>query len=262
VLGLVATPVLLGSLALGVAWTIGLVSFETFWGYSPLNLHIFLGLALLPLLVPHVLRRWERRATPGRLVDRRNALHLIAFSVGGMFAWRLLEWAAEARAEEGARRPSGSKHAGSFSGNDFPTTIWLFDAVPSLVDSSWRLELKGRLSEPGFISYDEMISLPTRSVRAVLDCTGGWWSEQIWQGVSVAEALLARGVHSSALGIVVVSVTGHRWSFSLRELPGLLLATHVGGEQLSPGHGYPVRLVAPGRRGFQWIKWVGSIEVV
>ncbi|TMD59944.1 MAG: sulfite oxidase, partial [Chloroflexi bacterium] len=41
---------------------------------------------------------------------------------------------------------------------------------------------------------------------------------------------------------------------------GMLLATHLGGETLSPAHGYPVRLVAPGRRGFQWVKWVSRIE--
>ena len=42
---------------------------------------------------------------------------------------------------------------------------------------------------------------------------------------------------------------------------GFLLATQVGGERLSSGHGFPVRLVAPGRRGYNWVKWVVSIEV-
>jgi DMSO/TMAO reductase YedYZ molybdopterin-dependent catalytic subunit len=35
----------------------------------------------------------------------------------------------------------------------------------------------------------------------------------------------------------------------------------VGGEPISHGHGAPVRLVAPGRRGFQWVKWVVRLEV-
>jgi DMSO/TMAO reductase YedYZ molybdopterin-dependent catalytic subunit len=41
----------------------------------------------------------------------------------------------------------------------------------------------------------------------------------------------------------------------------LLLATHVGGAPLSAGHGAPARLVAPGRRGFWWVKWVTAIDV-
>jgi hypothetical protein len=29
---------------------------------------------------------------------------------------------------------------------------------------------------------------------------------------------------------------------------------------LSYGHGYPARIVAPGRRGFWWVKWVASVQ--
>ena len=76
---------------------------------------------------------------------------------------------------------------------------------------------------------------------------------------SVTEA--GGGVDRRARTAEVVSVTGHRWSFPLDELRGAILATHVGGEPLTPGHGYPVRLVAPNRRGFQWIKWVDRIEI-
>jgi DMSO/TMAO reductase YedYZ molybdopterin-dependent catalytic subunit len=41
----------------------------------------------------------------------------------------------------------------------------------------------------------------------------------------------------------------------------MLLATHVGDEPLSHGHGAPLRLVAPNRRGFQWVKWIDEIEI-
>jgi DMSO/TMAO reductase YedYZ molybdopterin-dependent catalytic subunit len=59
----------------------------------------------------------------------------------------------------------------------------------------------------------------------------------------------------------VVSHTGYRWSFDLRDARRLLLATRVGGEPISHDHGAPVRLVAPGRRGFQWVKWIVRLEL-
>ncbi len=56
-------------------------------------------------------------------------------------------------------------------------------------------------------------------------------------------------------------MTGYRWSLPLSEARDAVLATHVDGERLAHGHGYPLRLVAPGRRGFQWVKWVESVRV-
>jgi DMSO/TMAO reductase YedYZ molybdopterin-dependent catalytic subunit len=58
-----------------------------------------------------------------------------------------------------------------------------------------------------------------------------------------------------------VSVTGYRWSLPLAEAEDALLATHVGEERLSHGHGAPARLVAPDRRGFQWVKWITRVEL-
>ncbi len=73
--------------------------------------------------------------------------------------------------------------------------------------------------------------------------------------------LRSRGLAADARSVTVTSVTGHSWTFGLEDLEDALLATHVGGEPLSAGHGAPLRLVVPGRRGFQWIKWVGGVEV-
>ena len=47
----------------------------------------------------------------------------------------------------------------------------------------------------------------------------------------------------------------------MAEARAALLATRVEGERLTYGHGFPLRLVAPGRRGYQWVKWVESVEV-
>jgi sulfoxide reductase catalytic subunit YedY len=41
----------------------------------------------------------------------------------------------------------------------------------------------------------------------------------------------------------------------------MFLAHTVNGQTLPIEHGYPVRLVAKGRYGNEWVKWVERIEV-
>lgn len=61
--------------------------------------------------------------------------------------------------------------------------------------------------------------------------------------------------------MVVTSRTGYARRFPVRDVPHLLLATGYEGRPLAARHGSPARLVAPGRRGFWWVKWVTGIEV-
>jgi DMSO/TMAO reductase YedYZ molybdopterin-dependent catalytic subunit len=95
-------------------------------------------------------------------------------------------------------------------------------------------------------------------MRATLDCTSGWYAEQDWTGVPV-RALFPDP--AGARSLLVVSRTGYWVRFPVRDLDQLLLAHTAGGEPLRPGHGFPVRLVAPGRRGFWWVKWVEHLEL-
>jgi len=63
-----------------------------------------------------------------------------------------------------------------------------------------------------------------------------------------------------ARSIEVRSATGYARRFPTRDLDRLWLVTHVDGEPLTAGHGFPARIVAPDRRGFWWVKWVVRIQ--
>lgn len=96
----------------------------------------------------------------------------------------------------------------------------------------------------------------------ILDCTGGFYSTQHWQGIRVGRLLDQVELHPDARYVSFISVTSYRWSLPLAEARTALLATHVGSEQLLYEHGFPLRLIAPGRRGFEWVKWITGIEVL
>jgi len=99
------------------------------------------------------------------------------------------------------------------------------------------------------------------SVEAVLDCTGGWFSRQQWSGIRLDRLLESAGtLPAGTRSLEVVSSTGFSRRFPVDRLDRVWLATAVGGRPLSPGHGFPVRIVAPDRRGFWWVKWVVAVR--
>ena len=245
----------LGALGTGIWWMLadsGPIRAPLYGPIRPLVLHTALGLGLTIPLLLHAAARWSR---PRRsdFASRRNALRLGLVGVAGLALW------AGAGAVAQPRRFTGSRERGSLSGNDFPVTQWLTDDRQRLDVERWRLRVDGLVERPLRLGYGELEA--AASQRATLDCTGGWFTEQDWSGVSLAALLEAAGASAEAESVVVRSATGFSRRFSPEEASGLLLATHVGGERLSAGHGAPLRLVAPGRRGYWWVKWVVSVEV-
>ena len=249
--------VLLATLGTGFAWSLaGPYSFALFSGVS---WHINLGAVLVPVFIWHAI--YQTRGFPLSFwADRRSFLRLSAAAVAGLAAWQLSELGTRvSRASAAERRFTGSYEAKSFSGNDFPRTSWLNDSPRPVSLDGWALEVFGETGHTLSLSYDDLDG--SAETTATLDCTGGWYSTQVWTGTPVADLLERAELLDSAASVTFTSVTGYYRRFSLDEAGRYLLATRVGGERLSHSHGFPVRLVAPGKRGFEWVKWIDRIEV-
>ena len=258
----VAGVILLGSLATGLLWsTLALpwVPVPLLGSWTVLSLHVALSLLLVPLFVVHLGLRWPR-ASREDLIGRRAVLRMLGLLTVGLVLWRIQEFLSALVAPSVTRRFTGSREEASFAGNLYPVTNWLSDPIPRIDPVSWRLRIRGEVEREIALSYEEILPLGGAVRQATLDCTGGWYTVQRWSGVPVLALLERAGIKDDARSLLFRSVTGYSRRFPLERADDLLLATHVGDEELSAGHGFPLRLVAPGHRGHGWVKWVSEVE--
>jgi DMSO/TMAO reductase YedYZ molybdopterin-dependent catalytic subunit len=228
-------------------------------GFTLLSWHLVLGWVLVSAVAVHAYIR-ARGLRRRELADRRQFLIAAGGLVGAFALWRVQRpVTAFFGLRSSERRFTGSYEQASFEGNAFPTTSWVADAPRSLDRDAYRLTVRGLVERELSLGLDELGA--GEELVATLDCTGGFYSEQRWRGVRLATLIDRAGALPDAHHVRVVSVTGYRWSFSIATARRLLLATHVGDEELSHGHGSPLRLVAPDRRGFEWVKWVTRVEL-
>src|SRR6266516_3916423 len=257
--GLLALLLVMLALGSGIWWVTGGDLY--FIGFNLLNWHILLGFVVTAAIVFHMFVR-AKRLRKRDIVGRRRVIQFSALLIGGVALWPGEQFTERILNLPGTKqRFTGSREVGSYSGNAFPTSSWVADH-PSPIDvQTWRLTLGGAVTTPREFSYHELVSAGDE-LEATLDCTGGFYSIQRWRGIRVGRLLDNAGLHANARYVSFVSVTSYRWSLPLEEARNALLATHSGEELLSHDHGLPLRLVAPGRRGLEWVKWITHIEVL
>ena len=255
-LALLLVTLALGS---GIWWANG--GAWDFAGFNLLNWHIALGFVLTAAIVLHMFAR-AKRLRKRDIVGRRRVVQFSALLIGGVAIWPGEQLAERILNLPGAKqRFTGSREQGSYAGNAFPTSSWVADQPRQIDAQSWRLSLGGAVNTPRDFSYDELVSAGDE-LEATLDCTGGFYSTQRWRGIRIGRLLDEAALLTEARYVSFVSVTSYRWSLPLDEARSALLATHSGEDSLSHEHGFPLRLVAPGRRGFEWVKWITRVEVL
>lgn len=233
----------------------GLIRSVGLWtGAGAMQVHVGAGLLSLPLVLWHVIARPQR---PGRVdASRRSLVRVGALAGGSIAAFGAVEAATHFVGLPGStRRFTGSYERGSFVPTEMPVTQWLDDEVPSIDGRAWTLTVRRSSSEESLTSAD--LAGFADHLRATLDCTGGWFAEQDWEGVRLDRLL---GDLGEARSVLVRSSTGYARRLPAADASHVLLATRLGGAPLTPGHGFPARLVVPGRRGFWWVKWVERVE--
>ncbi|MCY3578175.1 MAG: molybdopterin-dependent oxidoreductase [bacterium] len=237
--------VVTGALITGLIHTLDV--WEPFGVWSPIGLHVIFAIAAVPLVALHVVTRPQRI----RPIDISRRTWLQALGVAGIalgFRTTFDRWAAS------DRRFTGSHEVGSGEPRQMPVVQWFTDSPPHINPDDWVLRLRGSVERD--VDYRELAA-HTTTKEATLDCTNGWYSTQSWTGVMLSELL---GPGATGRSLEVRSATGYTRRFPLGDAHKMMLAHELGGKPLSRGHGAPARLVAPGRRGLWWVKWVIEIR--
>ena len=254
----------LATMCIGLAWSV-----SGFWdagGITGMSLHIYSGIGVIALILWHAWA-YTSKFRVGYSKTRRDVLRLGAVLAVGSVAWVATESALRVTEAVGSkRRFTGSYERGSWQGNRFPSTSWLNDAPEPLDAADYQLRVVGTRGESALVPLDSMTGPAVQDgnieFEATLDCTGGWYSSQHWRGVPLSDVFAQMEIDASdAMSCIVTSVTGYSRRYPIGDISGIVLATHVGGEPLSHSHGAPVRLVAPNRRGYDWVKWVTEVRL-
>ncbi|KUO19135.1 molybdopterin-dependent oxidoreductase [Streptomyces dysideae] len=133
-------------------------------------------------------------------------------------------------------------------------------------DEAWRLVVEGRDGRTVRLSRADLLQLPLHSAALPIACVEGWsTSDQWWRGVRLRDLAALVGYDTDPPDVFVESLQ-QRGSFRRAALRAnqvadsrSLLALFVNGEDLTPDHGHPARIIVPAAPGVLNTKWVARM---
>ncbi|MET8248059.1 molybdopterin-dependent oxidoreductase [Streptomyces sp. NPDC005202] len=131
-------------------------------------------------------------------------------------------------------------------------------------EEAWRLVVTGRTGTVR-LSRADLLRLPLHSSALPIACVEGWsTSDQWWRGVRLRDLAALVG-YDDAPDVLVESLQRHgafrRAALRANQVadPRSLLALYANGEDLTPDHGYPARVIVPAAPGVLNTKWVARM---
>lgn len=152
--------------------------------------------------------------------------------------------------------------------NDLPInrTAKAAKVLESAVDPSWTLT----------VSYGDTTRVYSRSALAALTqyevvlpiaCVEGWSQTATWRGVRLAD--LVDSVGAPAGASIRARSLEQNSSYAVMDMGPeyvrddlTLVALELNGDTLDIDHGFPARMIAPGRPGVLQTKWLSTVEVI
>ena len=152
------------------------------------------------------------------------------------------------------------RHAPTPTEKLFTLSFW---GVPRVAPEQFTLIVDGNVKCPLRLSLDDLRNLPAVDRQVTLDCVGGLRNIIDARGVSLAAVLDRAEPMPDVATAVFHGADGYFTTHPVKDLieTEAYLAYAINGQE-TPAHGYPLRLVSPGKYGYKWAKWVVRIELV
>ncbi|VVB65124.1 Sulfoxide reductase catalytic subunit YedY [uncultured archaeon] len=128
---------------------------------------------------------------------------------------------------------------------------------------TYRLIVTGLMERVQNLSYNQILELPAYSEIVYMPCVEGWGFNAKWTGFRVTDLLNLTGLKSGSNYVLFTSVDGYSTSLPLDYLRknNILMAYGINDVTLPQDRGFPLQLVAKGKYGYKWAKWITRIEV-
>ena len=140
---------------------------------------------------------------------------------------------------------------------------------PVVDGATWRLQIDGLVERPREFTLDELRAFPAEESTNTLMCISYDLGDDLisnakWVGTSLRDVLAEAGVQPRATHIQFTSADDYVESHALDYVqdPRVRLVWEMNGEPLPHKHGFPVRLLAPGRYGIKNPKWITRITLI
>ena len=138
-----------------------------------------------------------------------------------------------------------------------------FGPVPRTDLASWDLKVFGLVGKPLSLRYDEVRSLPIREQTSDIHCVTAWSRlADRWTGVPIQEILSRARPLPEARYVMAHCEYGYTTSVPLEVLDDddVMLCWARNGEELTPEHGWPLRLLIPKKYFWKSAKWLRGLE--
>ncbi len=138
-----------------------------------------------------------------------------------------------------------------------------YGPIPKFDGANWDLEVFGLVDNPFTLSYEQLRGMQTTAVHADMHCVTGWSQlDNDWEGVSFRTLLEMAAPTAEAKWVIAHCAHGYTSNLSLEAMDDddVLVAWRKDGEDLTPEHGWPLRLVVPKRYAWKSAKWLTGLE--